>query len=72
VVLPAQSLPPRHESLACDELFGLYVGRQVLSEGQMSLRRGLEEPHRAGLVRSRRRPLVDPGLPVVGVDVDQA
>ena len=66
-------LPDNHVALAGDELLNLLFGREVFDKLLMFVRRLqiMENRHRPGRVRGNHQPLVDPRLPLIGVDVNQ-
>ena len=71
VVLAPEPLPFHDDAFAGHELLGLLFSRQVLGQRQMLFGGGLKQRHGAWTIERRGEPLVDPGLPVVGVDLGQ-
>lgn len=70
MILLAQSLPFYHHTFAGDKLFGFDFGRQMLGERKVLRRSGLEQRDGPRVRGRRRKTLMDPGFPVVGIDLD--
>ncbi|TWT51768.1 hypothetical protein KOR42_34550 [Thalassoglobus neptunius] len=71
VVIATSPFPAGDHSLAVHELFGLAFGREMLAQREVFMGRRLKQCHRARFVERSCQPLMDPGLPVVGVDLEQ-
>ena len=70
VIGSLHSFPAGQHSLAGDKLLGSFLSGEMLSEGEMFLHPGAEEDHGATLTDWRGESAMDPGFPVVGIDIE--